>query len=565
MKRVLLLVHCAAHFRELFRVARVLKESSDYEPLLLFHDTYPTTSDDEAACAARQIATYRKVGNQVIPSPIPTRSGKGNSDQAVPKSPAVEQPAERNVADSLHESAPHSRSECSTDPMPTGSLCKRLLRNILPWSLRHHMRMGARTCLRGAYRVAQRFQLHENNVFGWWLRCRRQLQLARRTIEELRVDLLLLAEDNVEYGTGAFLRACRERGVPSVIVPYALAGPEEPAEVYWDQSPHRLHTLSNCFLAWMYPHWVHEHRGRKLVRLPARRALPIEWLKIGQPLPWVMNGSHADVLAVESQFMFNYYQRYGVPAEKMVITGALSDDTLKSHQDEAERTRQELCRELRLDPSKPILLCALPPVHSGSCRWGDDFAGYKEMLACWVDALERTVGWNLVLSLHPSMSYEHWKHLERRRGDRGPRIARRDTAQLVPLCSLYVASISSTIRWAIACGKPVLNYDVYRFGFTDFSSAPGVVTVEEKADFLKALLRFTSDKAYLEEIRARQRSCMHDWGTLDGQSARRLLDLFDQLQERRPSTAPERAAGLIPAERTVGVKSPGENASEPEA
>ncbi len=39
----------------------------------------------------------------------------------------------------------------------------------------------------------------------------------------------------------------------------------------------------------------------------------------------------------------------------------------------------------------------------------------------------------------------------------------RTRLSLVPLCSLYVASVSATIRWAIACGKPVVNYDVYRF------------------------------------------------------------------------------------------------------
>ena len=46
-------------------------------------------------------------------------------------------------------------------------------------------------------------------------------------------------------------------------------------------------------------------------------------------------------------------------------------------------------------------------------------------------------------------------------------------ASLIPLCDLYVASISATIRWAISSGIPVLNYDTYRLRYTDFDAAPG--------------------------------------------------------------------------------------------
>ena len=58
------------------------------------------------------------------------------------------------------------------------------------------------------------------------------------------------------------------------------------------------------------------------------------------------------------------------------------------------------------------------------------------------------------------------------------RIAARKTSELVPLCDLYVASVSSTIRWAIACGKPVVNYDVYRYRYTDFISLDGVLIID---------------------------------------------------------------------------------------
>ena len=41
-------------------------------------------------------------------------------------------------------------------------------------------------------------------------------------------------------------------------------------------------------------------------------------------------------------------------------------------------------------------------------------------------------------------------------------------ASLVAISDMYVASVSSTIRWAILAGIPVINYDVYQYGYEDF-------------------------------------------------------------------------------------------------
>ena len=43
----------------------------------------------------------------------------------------------------------------------------------------------------------------------------------------MRPDLVVLAEDTVEYGTAALIRAAHEQGAPSVIVPFTVATAEE--------------------------------------------------------------------------------------------------------------------------------------------------------------------------------------------------------------------------------------------------------------------------------------------------------------------------------------------------
>jgi hypothetical protein len=573
MKRVLLLIYSASHFRELFRVARLLRLSQQYQPVMLFHDCYPTTPEDEATCYALGIPCYRKRERALIESPTPICETPPSAPAPCP--PPVP-PAPNPVPLARLDRLRRRLGRLVPSSWRGGKLHRRLRRC---WDLglgfirglRRHIRSSPRTLARAAVRgtrwavllpfrawrrglaLAKRVVSLDRSLLAWLIHYRRHLNFARRVCAQLEVDYLVLAEDNVEYATGAFLRAARERHAPSLIIPYALAGPEEPAEVYFPNPAHSLERWGNWLLGKRHPSWVLEHRGRKLVRLPACRAFPLQWLGLSQPLPWVMNSSQADTMAVESEFMFNYYRRYGVPAEKMTVTGALSDDTLRRCLDDAHRHRAQLCRELRLDPELPILLCALPPLHSGSCRWGDDFTGYDDMLRFWVEGLKQTEGYNLVLSLHPSMNLDALLHLEGD-GPTGPRIARWDTARLVPLCDVYVASISSTIRWAIACGKPVVNYDVYRFRFSDFSSAGGVLTMEEKKDFVDTLKRLTGDCQLRMAVETRQRACMQRWGNLDGRSGQRLLNLFAVLGGA-PQTCPLPAKAERPLEPVLAHSS----------
>ena len=117
---------------------------------------------------------------------------------------------------------------------------------------------------------------------------------------------------------------------------------------------------------------------------------------------------------------------------------------------------------------------------------------------------------------------------------------------MVPACDIYVASISSTIRWAIACGKPVLNYDVYRYRYTDFLNVPGVLATEEQAEFRAMLQHLVDDPGYRRCLAGKQGTVASHWGLLDGRAGERMLALVDQLAgiphaQREPDQASVRS------------------------
>lgn len=364
-----------------------------------------------------------------------------------------------------------------------------------------------------------------------WQVQRRRLQLAwaRLLMRRLRPDLVLLCEDNVEGTSPLFIKAAHEAGAAVAILPNTIATAVEPAETYWDNPDHSLERWSNRLAAHLYPRWVYEHRGRRLLRLPAAGVLAVEWLGLAPPLPWQINSGAADAIVIESLAVERYFRRAGLPPQRLRRTGALSLDRLGAALSDAQARRARLCERLGLQPDRPLVLSALPPnqldVRAGHCGFED----YDALLRFWVGSLAGAGDWNLVLNLHPRSREEDVRPLE------GPRIriAREPVIELIPLCDLFVASVSATIRWAIACGKPVLNFDVYRYGYDDYDGVAGVRTLTDPAAFADTARRLASEPELLADLARRQQACAAEWGELDGRSGGRMMRLFEELAATR--------------------------------
>ncbi len=126
--------------------------------------------------------------------------------------------------------------------------------------------------------------------------------------------------------------------------------------------------------------------------------------------------------------------------------------------------------------------------------------------------------------------------------DTGFNITYDDTATLVPLCDLYVAAVSSTIRWAIACGKPVINYDVYQYDYKDYEGVEAVSLVNTREEFRDLLQELTTNRDRLAAMAATQQRESTRWGCLDGMSGQRILALLrgEEFPASRPAAQPER-------------------------
>ncbi|MGE3991975.1 hypothetical protein [Pseudorhodoplanes sp.] len=350
-------------------------------------------------------------------------------------------------------------------------------------------------------------------------------------LHQAGADILLLFEDNAESETGIWVVAARGLGVPSAIVPFTIADEKEPAEAHVNDPMFAADANAyNRLVAQLYPQWVLEYKGKRLLRRPGISAVAAEWLGVAPPLPWILNSTLGNAIAVESRAMLDHYRRLGVPEDKLVLTGSLSDDILFA----AREAGRSGVKCMMRNGDERVLLCAFPPNQLGVGRPKCEFRDYADLMEFWLTELETLRGWKIVIRPHPFMPAGDVELLRRS----GFFVSDAPTAKLIPDCDLYVASVSATIRWALAMGKPVLNYDVFAYGYVDYNSAGAVFQAGTKAEFSSALQAYANDERFLRdqaEVAVKEAGY---WGEIDGKSSQRLRRLFEHLMNGADAGAP---------------------------
>src|SRR5207237_7271647 len=95
-----------------------------------------------------------------------------------------------------------------------------------------------------------------------------------------------------------------------------------------------------------------------------------------------------DAFAVESPRMRRrYLQEFGMPPERLALTGAMSDDCLWTGKRKASEQREEIYRELDLPAGRPMVLVAFPPNQFSTPRPDMEFANYGDMTRFLIESL----------------------------------------------------------------------------------------------------------------------------------------------------------------------------------
>ncbi|WP_156402801.1 MULTISPECIES: hypothetical protein [unclassified Bradyrhizobium] len=358
---------------------------------------------------------------------------------------------------------------------------------------------------------------------------RQRAKTLREFLRKIRPDVILLVEDNVEtLSTTVINEGCRQ-GIPSVIVPFTIPNPLEPAKFYRHRKLNQVNDFLSRLVVRIFPKWRYRLDGQDLIRVPAFTALALEALGQSSPAPWILNRGRAAKIALDSESQRDRYVQLGFPVSQLAVVGDIHSAILYRAAANRARLRLELMTKYSFVPDRPLIVCGFPPNQFGGEDDGQfEFSSYDTLSDAWIESF-RSLGnrANVLIRPHPRASADRFSSF----AGGNIRCSMQPTAELIPLCDLYVASISATIRWAIACGIPVINYDTYRYRYDDYEGVGGVIHVDLLADFRVQLERFVDDASFAECVSRKQREVMRRWGVLDDGLSRRFAMLVNEVTE----------------------------------
>lgn len=348
-----------------------------------------------------------------------------------------------------------------------------------------------------------------------------------KLIQSQKPVLIVLPEANLFYNSQFVVRAAHLNATPAVIVPFTIVNTLEWAEAFFDIPLYQANKGWNRLFARAFPHWVLEHKGRRLI-LPPAHILGCEYFDMVPAIPWLINSGDSDAIAAESHFMSDYYLRAGIQKEKIHFAGALSDDRLFASLKERDFHLRALGERFGILIREKVILIGLPPDQfGGGKRQGCEFDSYEDLIRFMVGVVASLSGSQatVLINLHPRVKHADVVWLSAL----GATIIDEPIERLVPLADVYVAVASATIRLGISCGIPVINYDAYQYDYDDYKGLAGVCEVKSKHDYENVLGALINDQLFYSKIHAAQKETASNLCLVDGKSGERLLNLFNRL------------------------------------
>ena len=337
-------------------------------------------------------------------------------------------------------------------------------------------------------------------------------------------DAVVLPEEVVGMTWESIVKVCRQNKIPIVVCPYTIANQEEAFGNLKHQD--EFQTRNNWLAAVRYPRWRLRQDGFDLVRLPEAHIVAHERLKLTPPDPWLMNSGHIQALCVESAANQNYFVESGIPQERIHVTGSVALDEMYEIQQQRDTVAAELAAEMGNTNDRPLLVVSGCPnqlitTEAPYC----EYFSMEDIAESVATALAPiTTTYNCVIRPHPA--FFHFGTMLARYGFHVSNIP---TAQLIAISDLFVAFASSTIRWAVCCGIPTINYDVFHYNFHEYKNTAGVFEVKTSRELSQRASELSFGSPFYQEVRLSMNSPDGVTTVLDGKSVDRIDTVLKSL------------------------------------
>jgi len=234
--------------------------------------------------------------------------------------------------------------------------------------------------------------------------------------------------------------------------------------------------------------------SRSLIRFSKERKIPLYYIEhsiiYDGPLT---RGLDSDYMAVEGSALKKRLENYGVPSEKLIVTGRpVYDEIIKTK----DKIDVSLFKKFGLDKTKKIVLLATNP-------YGEDNA--RKLVSAVVNAINKFDELQLIIKPHPRESVDFYQRLLDELNFKNGKAIDYDTFELIKISELVIVVTSTVGLEAMLCNKPVISINLFNLPeavpYVKTGSAIGVYQEDEVEDAIRTVLYNDVVKERLAEAR----------------------------------------------------------------
>lgn len=359
---------------------------------------------------------------------------------------------------------------------------------------------------------------------------RKEMNITKQILKIKRPSILIAAEGSPDYKIRYFIKHAKILKIPLAIFPYTFANWKEYFEVFKHREDWTSKGLVFRYIRRFDQAYYREYLGEDCIRFTPNNyiAMKLFGLLPERQNPWAMNCLVEKNIYVESEFLSKYFANSGILASSISVTGSENLDALFTACNMKSVTIEELKKSQNFNALKPTILCSIPPYQKRNLREYDDYDSFMQF---FIEAIKvRFNRWNIIFKFHPRLSVSEVREAEERFSIKNSSLP---TEKLISISDVYIASISATIRWALALKIPVINYDFYEYRYNDFVDSKNVYECFDKDLFLSFM-----DRASQQGFKWNSEEDEAYWGRVDGQSSaniQRELKKIINLSQSHPS------------------------------
>ncbi len=289
------------------------------------------------------------------------------------------------------------------------------------------------------------------------------------------------------------IRVAQTRGIRVALAPYALSSPESDIALRLKSGvDHRLRgrgRLIKQFVVSRHPAQARMFGGEPYTFFPASEypALALHGLLDGKP--WIWGGGGADVVCALDSGQRKRLVAEGIAPDRIRVTGQAALDRLFATMADRATVRAGVVTRYGLDPAAPVVICAVPQSAEHNQL---DWASHRSATIALFDALN-AAGAGVLLSLHPRSDRRYYAELAG--AYPALHIADQPLAAVLSAADLFVATFSSTVRWAQMAGIPSVVIDPAALAYDLFDGEGGIVVLKDQADWRGTIGALCRDEA----------------------------------------------------------------------